>query len=72
MGSSKAESKRSDLNLGLISTMPNTAHNITSYAFMDAYSYSGLRVDLVLNFANFSPLVFNQFLEAFPDVQCII
>lgn len=73
MGSSKAEKhKRSNLNLGLISTMPNTAHNITSCAFMDAYPHSGLRLDFVLTFANLSPHVFNQFLEVFQDGQHII
>lgn len=73
MGSSKAEKhKTSNLNLGLISTMPHTAHNITSCAFMDAHPHSGLRLDLVLNFANFSPQVFNQFPEVFQDGQHII
>lgn len=66
MGSSKAEKhKRSNLNLGFISTMPNTAHNITSCAFMDAYPHSGLRLDTVFSFANFCPHVFDQFLEVF-------
>lgn len=73
MGSSKAQNhKRSNLNLGLISTMLNTAHNITSCAFMDAYPHSGLRLDMVLNFANFSPHVFNQILEVFRDGKHII
>lgn len=69
----KPESQNiSNLNLGLISTMPHTAHNITSCAFMDAHPHSGLRLDLVLNFANFSPQVFNQFPEVFQDGQHII